>query len=780
MSTTTGPLPSKVQLVERARHLLKKLDQEDMGYSEYDAAWVARVPKRGSPQREPAFPTLLQTVRDTQRADGGWGPEQVDYVSSRILATLASVLALTEFEGHQELDKAKRGVAYVLEAWQRLDKEPDLTIGFELVAYPLTVDVFKRVKKLAERWEPQEQRRLEQLPELEALQAQAKVLFDEKLSGLPNKVAYWSELSLAFSLEFLHDKLDAKEARQLLSRPSNTITSSVAATAYYVIKSGDEEAYKALEQLVGRGNLENISYAVNTRLWESIWTLHNLHVAGLTDELEKECRPHLHFIHEQIGTHGLAWSTEVAYGDSDDSAVAFKVLHDFQERYGINYEKLKWSLLEQYEKPDGFVGFLAERGPSVSANAHVLEAIQHDGQLTANHPRGEEWRDKAAQILLRQRWSKGYWTDKWQVSPYYPTSCAVKALLDWKPSSAFRSIQWMRDTQRSDGGWGWFERSSPEETAYSLHVLTMSQMKHLKFQKELDAVKDMRELDELTVVKDLEKKTSERLERDLHALKNLKALRALEARQEQKSFVSNLRPDDRKAMEDLEKVLNPAAPSPLWTKVRPHLPESCLTLLLLGLAAVEIAALPLDDLLRAFGQQNILIGGVLTILARQVLMSRARVVLLRMVLYVLGFKLLRSWLTRHMLKYRERLEYMRRWKEPATHELLVKELDEQKDLLRRVRGAESLEAAKQLLQSEYLAHLKVDPGIIERGAAYLAQFDGTEPGDTHPKLWIAKVLYRPRNVVRATIIAALTMCVKVKELEAERPTDSRKPTGAAA
>ena len=725
MSDLTVNLPPRETLLERAHTLLKGLDKEDMGYSEYDAAWVARVPKRGATPPEPAFPGLLQTVRDTQRADGGWGPEQVDYVSSRILATLASVLALTEFDGHRELDRAKRGVAYVLDAWRRLDQEPDLTIGFELVAYPLVVDVIKRVRELAEHWEQEKQQQQTQLQELEELRTKAQVLFDEKMSRVPQDIIYWPELSLAFSLECFHDKLDLKQARGLLCQ-SNTITSSVAATAYYVLKSGDEKAYAALQQLVARGNLENISYAVNTRLWESIWTLHNLHVAGLTDALQKECRPHLDFIHQQIGSHALAWSTEVAYGDSDDSAVAFKVLHDFKERYGTPYEKLNWSLLEQYEKPDGFVGFLAERGPSVSANAHVLEAIQHDGHLTIHHPRGEEWRNKAAQLLLRQRWSIGYWTDKWQVSPYYPTSCAVKALLDWKPSSAFRSLQWIQANQRSDGGWGWFARSSPEETAYALQVLAMSQLKYIKFQKELDAVKDMESLNQLESVKDLRKRP-EALERDLKALRHLQAL---ETEKDPEAFKKTLEPDELKALEALARALKPPQDKPsalrgLWNKLR----------------------LVMSTGLRSSKLQKVMMNGVLLLLT--LLMGRLRV-------------------ANRMLKYRERLDYMRRWKEPATHELLVHELDKQTDLLRRLGEARKLEDAKQLLQSEYLAHLKVDPDIIARGAAYLAQFDGTEPGDTHPKLWIAKVLYRPRNVVRATIIAALSMCAKAKELEAEK------------
>jgi len=67
------------------------------------------------------------------------------------------------------------------------------------------------------------------------------------------------------------------------------------------------------------------------------------------------------------------------------------------------------------------------------------------------------------------------------------------------------------------------------------------------------------------------------------------------------------------------------------------------------------------------------------------------------------------------------------------------------------------------LQSLILARkagLSIDLACLARGAAYLSPFDGSEPADIHPKLWIAKGLYRPLHVVRSAVLAAQAMCVR--------------------
>ncbi len=437
-------LPSKAQLLERARALLDQPDMADVGHSEYDAGFLARVAKPGT--REPAFPEVLEVVRTTQAEDGGWAPE-VDYVSARLLATLSSMLAVIEFDnGPEARARADRAAAFVLKSWPRLKDEPDLTIGFELVAAPLLAEVCERG-----------------FSNLHALSAAAEALHKEKMSRVPPQMLYAPHLSLGFSLEFLRDKLDVEQARKLQTA-NGLVGASVATTAHFVQKSGDERALRGLRELVDRRGPRSIPFGTGTELWQRLWIAYHLHMAGMSPELQPELKPHLEAIRSHTQAFGLAWSSEVAYGDSDDTSVSSGLLHD--HGYEVN-----WKLLAQYERPDGFVGFLVERGASVSANAHVLDAIQG-----RPYPGGQDSVDKSARFLLSQRRQDGFWTDKWHASVYYVTSRATRALLRWDASCVVPSVQWLQANQRTDGGWGWFGRSSPEETAYALHALAAARL----------------------------------------------------------------------------------------------------------------------------------------------------------------------------------------------------------------------------------------------------------------------------------------------------------------
>jgi hypothetical protein len=127
-----------------------------------------------------------------------------------------------------------------------------------------------------------------------------------------------------------------------------------------------------------------------------------------------------------------------------------------------------WSLLDKFESKDGFLCFLFERGPSVSANSHVLRAL-----ALGAHPDSRRMAQKAAGFLLGSRRADGSWTDKWHASPCYPTSRSICGLLAFDREAPVRpSVEWLLQTQRPDGSWGFYPRQTPEETAYAVHALT--------------------------------------------------------------------------------------------------------------------------------------------------------------------------------------------------------------------------------------------------------------------------------------------------------------------
>jgi hypothetical protein len=223
-------------ITSRAQALLHPDVLGDMGHSEYDAAWVARVP--GGPGGGPAFPEVLRVVESAQAPDGGWAPH-VNYQSARILATLASILAVAGAAEGRE--RAARGAEYVLQAWQRLDPREELTIGFELLAPALIRDACARGLPLG------------------SLLDAADALQREKLARLPEALVYEPGLSASFSLEFLGDRLDpARAARVRLSNGS--IGASVAATAYYACRTGDPAAMEYLRGVVRAHGADNIPY----------------------------------------------------------------------------------------------------------------------------------------------------------------------------------------------------------------------------------------------------------------------------------------------------------------------------------------------------------------------------------------------------------------------------------------------------------------------------------------------------------------------------------------
>ena len=64
-----------------------------------------------------------------------------------------------------------------------------------------------------------------------------------------------------------------------------------------------------------------------------------------------------------------------------------------------------------------------------------------------------------------------FWWDKWHASPYYVNSNAVSVIYGIDNGLAMSRLKWILRTQNDDGGWGYYERSTPEETAYCLKAL---------------------------------------------------------------------------------------------------------------------------------------------------------------------------------------------------------------------------------------------------------------------------------------------------------------------
>ena len=79
---------------------------------------------------------------------------------------------------------------------------------------------------------------------------------------------------------------------------------------------------------------------------------------------------------------------------------------------------------------------------------------------------------------LADQHSGMYWIDKWHISPLYATAHVLRALADL-PAEQFsritdlvdRSRYFLRQSQNTDGSWGFYGQPTPEETAYGLLAL---------------------------------------------------------------------------------------------------------------------------------------------------------------------------------------------------------------------------------------------------------------------------------------------------------------------
>ncbi|MCA9653339.1 MAG: hypothetical protein H6712_34545 [Myxococcales bacterium] len=409
----------------------------NMGHSEYDAAWVARVadPRTG----DPLFPSVLDVVRKSQGPDGGWACD-LDYPSARVLATLASVLAITSYDHLDARRDAERAVDFVGREIEKIDPEHVLTIAYELVLVALLREVNDRGFQV------------------EGLIPGATRLQSEKLARLPSSVVYDPRLSTSFSLEFLGDELDREQLERVVLR-TGSVGGSVGTTAYCAMRTGDVRMVEYLRKVVSEHGPGNIPYGWPVTVWPLMWVMYHAQLAGVPLPRHRE-REALAYIDRVFGQDGLTWCEDLEYQDSDDTSIALALLGD-------RASERQWRALDKFETEQGFLGFLGERGPSVSANAHVLTALQK-----GRHPEKQRMIERAFGFLIKNRLDDGLWLDKWHASPLYPTSRAIIALVSIGAASEARtSISWLLDTQRDNGGWGFYEDATLEESSYAVHAL---------------------------------------------------------------------------------------------------------------------------------------------------------------------------------------------------------------------------------------------------------------------------------------------------------------------
>jgi hypothetical protein len=429
------------QFIDEWTRLLDDTPTGDMGCAPYEVAWVARVRRPGTDT--PAFPALLELVRKTQQEDGGWGPD-VGHVTSRISATLASVLSLSDAVGQEAQAQIQRGLRFLASAWPRRNDDRNASAGFEMLA-PTLIDECARSGL--------------QWPGIEAALEAAHKRAAPKLALFPRELMYRSDLATGHFLESLRNELDPNLARAT-QLSDGSIQGSPSATAFFAMRTADDRAFRYLKRMVDEVG-GNFGCEYPTDVMERVYILWNARLAGMTDVLKSAMAPHVDHIVKHFGPRGIGYATQNPLVDPDDTALALLAMH----AAGLTIDA---SVLQNFDSGEHFLTFLFETTPSPVVNARVLEALH-----IFDYPNSTAVLERLVKFLRSTRADDGLWHDKYHISPFYPTVGAVFALAPIEGSSTWlrETIEAIERTQRSDGGWGCTGESTPEETAYCIQAL---------------------------------------------------------------------------------------------------------------------------------------------------------------------------------------------------------------------------------------------------------------------------------------------------------------------
>jgi halimadienyl-diphosphate synthase len=431
----------------RVQELLLQIGPGKMSEVAYDTAWVARL---GEIDWELSS-RALAWLNEHQLRDGSWGAQKPFYYHDRLVSTLAAMIALT-YRGRRSQDRAQieRGL-FALEkiidnASLQLQTEQDAaTVGFEMIA-PTLVAEAERLGIITQ----QSDKILGRIEKQRAL----------KLSHMKGKMI--SRLvTLAFSSEMAgvdgQHMLDAEN----LQEENGSVGCSPSATAYFAlqVREGDDKALGYLHKIVREdGGTPNVA-PFDT--FERAWTLWNFSmIPGYTSLASEEgIRRHTDSLSKSWNEHhGAGFSSEYSVNDSDGSSVVFDAL----ARYGIIKET---DNILAYEEENWFRCFNLENDPSISANIHILGALRQAG-FRRDHPSVR----KIFGFLKQTKSAQGYWRDKWHISPYYTTAHAILGCAGYADEMVSDAVNWVINTQHTDGSWGVFGPSR-EETAYALQAL---------------------------------------------------------------------------------------------------------------------------------------------------------------------------------------------------------------------------------------------------------------------------------------------------------------------
>lgn len=420
----------------------------------YDTAWTALLSEYAPDLAYPA----LQWLCSHQNPDGSWGAAWPVYYHDRVVSTLIALIVLSRC-GRRVTDRLQIDIGMQVLADTAKGTTPGLyfdphgaTAGFEMIV-PFLLTEAELLGLLGE------QSKQEIMGRLEEARSRKVEILQGRLVNRHMPLAFSAEMA---GWENWESMLDSRELRE----PDGSIAHSPSATAYYAwaVKPGDKRALAYLRKAVLPDYAFSIAHPFE--IYEIAWVLWNLSLLPGMTELP-EYQRHLEKLRQawQPGK-GVGFTRTHPIPDGDDTAIVAFL-------FGQQGDMVDTSVFKHYIDKECFRCFPMEIDHSVSTNVHFLLALRQAGYSLE-----DSYVQRILRFLNAKKEAKGYWKDKWHVSPYYTTSHAIIACAGYCEEMVQEAVHWILASQDKEGGWGYLDQLTAEETAYSLQALAIWRQHH--------------------------------------------------------------------------------------------------------------------------------------------------------------------------------------------------------------------------------------------------------------------------------------------------------------
>src|SRR2546430_14320375 len=145
---------------------------------------------------------------------------------------------------------------------------------------------------------------------------------DAKIGHIPLRLIYNVKTPLLHSLEYLGNRLDVEAARAQLS-PNGSFANSPSATAYFLLKTRDEQANEYLALLLRNRGDGSMPTVAPFEAFEIAWVLYNLSRSG---QRPAEAQPLLRYLAHALTDDGVGVSREALRPDAAGTPLPLTVL----------------------------------------------------------------------------------------------------------------------------------------------------------------------------------------------------------------------------------------------------------------------------------------------------------------------------------------------------------------------------------------------------------------------------------------------------------------------